>query len=190
MSGSGGESCRGVSGLMFLAICMTAHMALAQNVETQDEQIASDPVTTVMQKLMENQQQLMENQRRLEERLDTLAVTRVETGWISLVSNQTAENCRGRSCWPDDGFRITTSETDRGVGPRGIRSGRVTFARPFSTAPTVLVALSQLDFDHGQPVRIRGIVTTVDQHGFEYDVHTWAGAIMYGAGVSWVAAGK
>ena len=184
MRGSDGESCCGVSGLMFLAICMTAHMALAQNAETHDdEQTASDSVMAVMQ-------QLMDNQRLLEERLDALAVTRVETDWISLVSNQAAENCRGRSCWPDDGFRITTSETDRGGGARGIRNGRVAFARPFSAAPAVLAGLSQLDFAHNRPVRIRGIVTAVDLYGFDYDLYTWSDTIMHGGGVSWSAVGK
>lgn len=66
----------------------------------------------------------------------------------------------------------------------------IKFPTPFTTAPTVMIALTGLDSSNGFNTRVvvtSGDVTTLD---FEVVVKTWSDSILYGVWGTWIALGS
>ena len=63
----------------------------------------------------------------------------------------------------------------------------ISFARPFATAPKVIVSLNQIDCDPGYNLRIMAGTDTINVNGFELLATTWADTKIFSAGISWIA---
>ena len=74
-------------------------------------------------------------------------------------------------------------------GERGRKNQRMKFEKEFSKAPKVIVALTLLDSDKGNNLRVRAVVRKIDKAGFNYDLVTWADTKIYHAKASWIAYG-
>lgn len=72
--------------------------------------------------------------------------------------------------------------------PQADTTGRVNFpAGAFRSAPTVLIALHQLDLETGRNLRVSISVDAVSATGMDWHINTWADSILYSAGVSYLA---
>lgn len=86
--------------------------------------------------------------------------------------------------------------TNSHVGFRGAENERITFRRPFSNKPNVIVALTYIDHhltDNGNVninnLRIRAYVTSADRDGFNYSIGTWSNTDIYRTELAWIAYG-
>ncbi|XP_052676152.1 uncharacterized protein LOC128157553 [Crassostrea angulata] len=66
----------------------------------------------------------------------------------------------------------------------------VKFKSPFEEKPTVTYGLSLLDSLYNTNERISTKVTAVTKTGFQAQFRTWAGTVLYGARINWMACGK
>ncbi|WP_420106562.1 H-type lectin domain-containing protein [Herbaspirillum huttiense] len=85
---------------------------------------------------------------------------------------------------------INENNLQNAGGARGIFNERVNFETPFSTPPTVQIALSALDIGKQENVRVAVEVTKVDVNGFNYDLKVWSSTILHMAIAKWIAVSK
>jgi hypothetical protein len=83
----------------------------------------------------------------------------------------------------------TVSHMRDGTGPRETRK-RVAYPTPFTYAPFVHLALSELDAQPYDNVRVKVVAENVDRYGFDVKVTTWGKTKLDSVGVEWLAYGK
>jgi hypothetical protein len=66
-------------------------------------------------------------------------------------------------------------------------SRKISFARPFSAPPKVVVWLNALDMSNAHNVRIKLSTSDVTAAGFTLHIDTWADSILYCGGATWIA---
>lgn len=66
---------------------------------------------------------------------------------------------------------------------------RVSFSRPFRTAPLVHLGLTGFDIDHRDAARLKVSAANVTTEGFEIVLGTWLNTRMWRVEVSWLALG-
>lgn len=75
-------------------------------------------------------------------------------------------------------------------GKRGILSQTVMFQRAFSSPPTIMLGLTELDFRFGQDSRLKASITSIANDSFVLDFYTWCDTKMSLAGLKWIAIGN
>ena len=80
-----------------------------------------------------------------------------------------------------------TTETRPGNKAQLLNTKRITFARPFSARPKVVVWLNALDMDRWHNWRIKVRATNVDTRGFTLHLDSWSDSLLYSAGATWLA---
>ena len=83
--------------------------------------------------------------------------------------------------------RFSTSDIRPWNQPQQDNSSQVTFGKAFSHVPKVLMALDELDYDHGKNLRLRVSTSSVDPTGFQWHLQTWADSVMWSSGASYFA---
>ena len=71
--------------------------------------------------------------------------------------------------------------------PQSENSATASFAKPFTGAPKVLMALDSLDYEHGKNLRLRLSTSAVTPKGVTWHLQSWWDSIMYRAGASYFA---
>lgn len=74
-----------------------------------------------------------------------------------------------------------------GSGSRSFTSPDIQFPTPFSTTPTVIVALSGVDADKKSNLRLTVTTDDVESEEFNLVVNTWSDSEIYAVWVSWIA---
>lgn len=94
-----------------------------------------------------------------------------------------------------DTFSINKKEYPQLSDPEGCQANRgafgtrISFQRPFSSPPELMVSLSTLDFAHGEDHRIRVKVKEVTSEYFVVDLVTWCDTRTSQAEINWLAIG-
>jgi hypothetical protein len=74
-----------------------------------------------------------------------------------------------------------------GAQPKQFVSSDVKFDPPFSSAPTVVLALAGLDADHTTNVRVFLEAFDVEADEFNIRVQSWDDTMIHGVWVTWIA---
>lgn len=83
--------------------------------------------------------------------------------------------------------RFSTADVRPWDKPQQNNSSSVTFSRPFSKVPQVLMALDELDYEHGKNLRLRLSTSMVSETGLQWHLQAWDDSVMYQSGASYFA---
>lgn len=64
---------------------------------------------------------------------------------------------------------------------------QITFARPYTAAPKVVIWLKDLDMAKGKNKRVAAFATNITPTGFTININTWGDSILYSGAASWIA---
>jgi hypothetical protein len=89
------------------------------------------------------------------------------------------------------GYETNPSEwnLDKGIGRRSF-DAEIKFPQPFTTPPTVMIALSGLDASNGAGTRVAVASSDVTQLDFEVVATTWADSVVAQVWGTWIAIGQ
>jgi len=74
-----------------------------------------------------------------------------------------------------------------GSGERIFTSPDIRFPTPFSTKPTIIVALYGVDAGNGANLRLTVTTSDVEPEEFNAEFKTWGDSVIYTVWVSWMA---
>lgn len=81
----------------------------------------------------------------------------------------------------------STEEDHSWLEPRKVNSRNVIFSRQYTTAPRVVVWLSQIDMRRDRNWRVKAYATQVTATGFTLHIDTWGDSELHTAAASWVS---
>lgn len=84
-----------------------------------------------------------------------------------------------------------TTETDwnlhTGTGERSFRTPDISFEKPFTAPPRVVLALGGLDSEHTTNLRVHLDPYDIEASEFSVKIQTWADTRLYEVSIMWVA---
>jgi len=81
-----------------------------------------------------------------------------------------------------NGWNLST-----GTGVRSFLTPDIAFQPPFSAPPTLVLALSGIDSEHGANLRVALQPSDVEAEEFNIIISTWDDTVLYGVTVIWIA---
>lgn len=101
-----------------------------------------------------------------------VSLAKIQSGYIEAGSNS-----QGWTLHTGTGWRTYTQ--------------RVTFAKSFSSTPTVIASLGSIDANTSASDGVRVVVSAqgITKDGFDMVIQTWGGSVLYSARMTWLAHG-
>jgi hypothetical protein len=83
--------------------------------------------------------------------------------------------------------QFSTEEDHPWNQPQLLTSRQITFNKPYSSPPKIVVWLNQLDMDRNKNWRIAAKATNITTTGFTIHIDTWGDTVLYSATAAWFA---
>ncbi|KAK4634686.1 hypothetical protein CLAFUW4_02196 [Fulvia fulva] len=83
--------------------------------------------------------------------------------------------------------RISTNDVRKRTNPRSTTTAVVNFKKRFEKPPTIIAAINMIDAAGNADLRIRLVISEVDEEGFRWSFETWDDSTLYAASAHWIA---